>query len=85
MRISIHFRGLGGQPQVPTRRVADQTQIRDLETDLIKSTFDVTVCRVELLRSLGVLMEKRMDESIRLPFRSPLETNNWIQTRHCTV
>ena len=85
VRILIRFRGLGGQPQIPTRRVADQTQIRDSETDLIKSTFDVTVRRVKLLRFQGVSNGERMDESVWLPFRLRLETNNWIQTRRCTV
>ena len=41
--------GLSSQLQIPARRCADQTQINDLETDLIKSTFDVTVRRVRLL------------------------------------
>jgi len=41
------FGRLGGQPQIPARKGADQTRIHDLETDLIKSTFDVTVRRVE--------------------------------------
>ena len=40
------FRDLGGQPQIPARKRTDQTRIHDLETDLIKSTFDVTVRRV---------------------------------------
>jgi len=44
-------RDLGGQPQIPARKSTDQTRIHDSETDLIKSTFDVTVCRVEVLRS----------------------------------
>jgi hypothetical protein len=51
------FGGLGGQPQIPTRSGADQTQTRDLETDLIKSTFDVTVRRVKLLRCEVFLMQ----------------------------
>ena len=45
------FRDLGGHPQIPARTSTDQTRIHDLETDLIKSTFDVTVRRVELLHS----------------------------------
>ena len=43
------FGSLGDQLQIPTRGSSDQTEIHDLETDLIKSTFDVTVRRVKLL------------------------------------
>jgi hypothetical protein len=85
VRILIRFCGLGGQPQTRTRRVADQTQILDSETELIKSTFDVTVCRVDPPRSFGVSDGRRMDESVWLPFRLRLETNSWTQTRRCTV
>ena len=64
MRILIPFRGLGGHPQIPTRRVTDQTQIRLPETDLIKSTFDVTVRRINVLRLPGVSDGERTDESV---------------------
>jgi len=74
--------GLGVQPQTPTRIVVDQTQIRDLETDLIKSTFDVTVRRVKPPRLRG---GERMDESVRLSFRSQLGTSSWTQIPRCTV
>ena len=41
---------LGSQLQIPARRCADQTQINDLETDLIKPvTFDVIVRRARFL------------------------------------
>lgn len=70
------FGGLDGQPQIPTRKVADQTQICDSETNLVKSTFDVTVRRVKLLRLRSVPYRERMDGSLRLSFRLRLETNS---------
>ena len=77
--------GLGSQLQIPARRCADQTQINDLETDLIKSTFDVTVRRARLLCLRAIPDGERMPEPVFLPFRLRLETNNWIQTRRCIV
>jgi hypothetical protein len=81
----IHFGGLNAQPQTPTRRVTDQTQIRGLETDLIKSTFDVTVRRVEPLQPRGPSDQGRMPPSVWLSFRSRWEISSWIRIRRCTV
>ena len=62
---SRSLRDLGGQPQIPARTSTDQTRIHGLETDLIKSTFDVTVRRVELLRSRNTFV---MDDGWANPF-----------------
>lgn len=49
MSAPIPFDGAGVLPQIMARGVADQAKICDSETDLIKSTFDVTVRRVKRL------------------------------------
>jgi len=79
------FGGLDGQPQIPTRKVADQTQICDSETNLVESAFDVTVRRVKLLRLRDVPYGERMDQSLWLSFRLLLETNSWIRNHRYTV
>ena len=61
------FRDLGGHPQIPARTATDQTRIHDLETDLIKSTFDVTVRRVEFLRLRNTFVTDN-GRRTRLPF-----------------